>query len=81
MTSFLVGIHSFHFRPPMYWDESMQCTLNTWVVWSEARRKWWRHLGTAPCRFLLQHFPQDSVSEAFFMGKKELCNDIPVTYP
>ena len=27
--------------------DSIQCTLITWVVWSETRRKWWRHLWTA----------------------------------
>ena len=28
--------------------ERKQCTLNTWLVWSKTRRKWWRHLWTAP---------------------------------
>ena len=27
--------------------ESMQWTFNRWVVWSETRQKWWRHLWTA----------------------------------
>ena len=27
---------------------TLQCTLDTWVVWSETHRKWWRHLWTAP---------------------------------
>ena len=28
--------------------ERIQCTLNTWVVWSITHQKWWGHLWTAP---------------------------------
>ena len=47
--SFLADIHGFHFRPHTQYPciESIQFTLNTWVVWSETRQKWWRHLWPA----------------------------------